>query len=103
MKRLNMKNPEVISLTPDKPNLKYILRDKPKTIEEALLPIVENIRHHQLPPNYNIIIFCRKYDECSMMYRLSQNWKAHLLNQWVLLILLDFGQLTCFVSAQMLV
>ena len=62
VKRLSMKNPEVISLMPDKPKLIYILRDKPKTIEEAFLPIVEKIQHHEIPPNDKIIIFCCKCD-----------------------------------------
>lgn len=38
VKRLSMKSPEIISVTPDKPNLMYLVQTKPNSIEEAVLP-----------------------------------------------------------------
>lgn len=70
MKRLSMKSSEIVSVTPDKPNLIYLVQDKPNTIEDAVSPLIEKLRLHQLPSNHKIIIFCRTYDECSKMYRL---------------------------------
>ena len=67
-----MRSPKIISITPNKPNLLYLVRDKPERFE-AMLPLMEKLQANQLPSNHKIIIFCRKYDECSKIYRLFKS------------------------------
>ena len=68
VKKRSMKSPEIISITPDKPNILYIVRDKPDTINEAMLPIIKKLQGNLVPTDHKLI-FCRTYDECSRMYR----------------------------------
>ena len=62
IKRLSMRSPKIILITPNNPNLLYLVRDKPELFE-AMLPLIEKLQANQLPSNHKIIIFCRKYDE----------------------------------------
>ncbi len=73
IKRLSMKSPEIISITPDKPNLLYLVREKPEELENAMTSLIEKLRKHELPADHKIIIFCRKYNECSQLYRLFKS------------------------------
>ena len=68
VKRLGMESPEVISITPEKSNILYIVKDKPDNISEAMLPIVEKLQANLLPTHQKLTIFCRTYDDCSRMY-----------------------------------
>ena len=38
-----MKSPEIVSITPDKPNIMYLVQNKPITIEEAVFPLIKKI------------------------------------------------------------
>ena len=68
-----MKSPEIVSITPDKPNIMYLVQNKPITIEEAVFPLIKKLQLHQLSSIHKIIIFYRTYDECSKMYRLFKS------------------------------
>lgn len=63
-KVLEMSNPVIISKSP---NIKYIVKVRPGTLEEAFKPITEQVR--QLNNSFQrTIIFCRSYDACSHIY-----------------------------------
>ena len=93
VKRLSMKSPEIISITPDKPNVLYIVKDKPESIDEAMLPIVDKL-------HAGLIIFCRTYDECSRMYGFFKSQLGTRFTHPIgaLQILLGFEWLTCFAN-----
>jgi ATP-dependent DNA helicase RecQ len=64
---LGMIKPKVVSASPNKPNIKYIIVFKPGTLEETFAPLVEEVRRMRLNME-RVIIFCRTYDSCGMIY-----------------------------------
>ena len=59
-----MIKPQVVSASPNKPNIKYIVIFKPGTLEETFAPLVEEVRRMRVSME-RVIIFCRTYDTCS--------------------------------------
>ena len=66
-KKLGMLHPAVISQVPNRPNIMYQVKSEPGSIEEAFEPLVEEIRSNRANCD-RIIIYCRTYDTCSMIY-----------------------------------
>ena len=63
---LGLINPVVVSASPDKPNISYAVRQK-VSIEEAFSPLAVKLKtlRRKLP---RMIIFCRRYEECTLLY-----------------------------------
>ena len=68
MKLLNMHQPVVISVTPSKPNIVYRLQEKGKSMEETLAPLICKLQQQKIKQDHKMIIFCKRYEECSRMY-----------------------------------
>ena len=64
---LGMTHPKVVSVSPNKPNIKYIVIFKPATLEETFAPLVEEVRRMRMSME-RVIIFCRTLDDCAMIY-----------------------------------
>ena len=65
-RRLGMLCPYVIAESPNRPNIKYSVK-QPTNIEEMFAPLVEEIRRARETMD-RVIIFCRTYDDCSHIY-----------------------------------
>ena len=66
---LSMKNPHIISISPHKKNIVYFAKHKPDSLEvfiESIATILKVLRK-EFP---RLLIFCKKHDECSAMYRM---------------------------------
>ena len=57
-KVLGMKNPVVVSVTPNKPNIKYEVIQRCGTLEETLAPLVEELRRQRRLMD-RVLIFCQ--------------------------------------------
>ena len=64
---LGMIRPKVVTVSPNRPNIKYVVYSKPGTLEEVFAPLVEELKRLRLSME-RTIIFCRTYDDCSMLY-----------------------------------
>lgn len=68
VKVLKMVSPVIVSVSPNKPNIKYIVKSNVNcSIEEAFAPLVEEFRQKRKGMD-RTIIFCRTYDQCSRIY-----------------------------------
>ena len=74
-KRLSMKHPEIISVSPHKSNIMYEVREKTTMEDDLVKPISQKLLSDGISCDHKIIIFCRTYNECSNMYVL---FKRHL-------------------------
>ena len=72
MKVLGIFRPAIITVSPNKENIKYIVKPNPGTIEEVFEKIVEELRKNRTSFNRSII-FCRTYDQCSYIYKYIVN------------------------------
>jgi len=61
---LGMVNPAVISESPNKVNIKYVVHLNPGTLEETFAPLVEEVRRCRSTTD-RTIVFCRTYDSCA--------------------------------------
>ena len=64
---LGMVTPYIISFLPDKPNIVYHVKLK-TTLDNAFNHILDQIRTNGVTTP-KVIIFCRTYDHCSLLYR----------------------------------
>lgn len=64
---LGMIRPKVVTVSPNRPNIKYVVHSKPGTLEEVFASLVEEVKRLRLSVD-RTIIFCRTYDSCSMLY-----------------------------------
>ena len=66
IKVLGMLNPAVNAMSPHKCNIVYWVGER-KSIEECFGTVVEQLKLHRcdLP---RMMIFCSKYNDCSMLY-----------------------------------
>ena len=65
---LKMVHPEVVSISPNKLNIKYYVKMNVHTLEETLAPLVEELRQKRRMDR--TIVFCRTYDQCTRIYML---------------------------------
>ena len=64
---LKMVHPEVVSISPNKPNIKYYVKMNVHTLEETFAPLVEELRQKRRRMD-RTIVFCRTYDQCARIY-----------------------------------
>ena len=62
-----MKNAAVVRDSPDKPNVKYLVRAHPGTLEETFSLLVEELCRCRTCME-RAIVFCRNYDSCALFY-----------------------------------
>lgn len=68
MKVLGMIQPAVIAVSPNKENIKYIVRENQTTVEETFEWLVEDLKTKRALTD-RTIVFCRTYDQCSYIYK----------------------------------
>jgi len=66
-KSLNLSNPVMILKSPEKSNIVYKVIRKTMSMEETLLPLVEELRSNRLRTK-KTIIFCRTHEDTSHIY-----------------------------------
>ena len=64
--------PAIISVSPNKPNIKYHVKFDADSLEQSFAPIVEELRKERKQMR-RTIIFCRTYDQCSRIYMYMAN------------------------------
>ena len=64
---LGMKSPIVVSVTPNKLNIKYSVEIIKVSLEETFAPLVEEVRLNRVTTN-RAIIYCHSYESCSHIY-----------------------------------
>ena len=69
---LGMTNPAVVTVSPNRPNIKYSVCSNPGTIEETFTPLVHELQELRLTMG-STIFFCRTYDSCSSIYLFMRN------------------------------
>ena len=67
VKHLKMVCPVVVSVSPNKPNIKYSVLLNVRSLEETFAPLVEEVRQKRKNMD-RTIIFCRTYDQCARIY-----------------------------------
>ena len=72
IKKLRMVHPAIISVSPNKPNIKYCVKFNADSLEQSFAPIVEELRRERKQMR-RTIIFCRSYDQCSRIYMYMAN------------------------------
>ena len=76
IKTLRMVRPVVVAVTPNKPNIKYIVKGNQGSVEENFAGLVEELRNKRTGME-RTIIFCRTYDQCTHIYM----YLAHRMGQ----------------------
>ena len=71
-KSVGLINPVIISESPHKPNIKYIVQVNPPPIEETFAPLIEEVRRYRQLTD-RAIIFCRTYDSMTHIYLYFKN------------------------------
>ena len=64
---LRMTHSKVVSVSPNKPNIKYTVVFNPATLEETFAPLVEEV-HRMRMSMERVIIFCRTFGDCGMIF-----------------------------------
>lgn len=67
VKHLKMVHPVIVSVSPNKPNIKYSVLLNVHSLEETFAPLVEEVRQKRKNMD-RAIIFCRTYDQCARIY-----------------------------------
>ena len=70
LKRLSMRNVAMVRRSPHKCNIVFAAREK-SDIFSLLQPLLESLRHLRTSMN-RIIIYCKKYNDVSMIYRIMK-------------------------------
>lgn len=65
--RLGLNSPVVVSMLPNRPNIKYVVHSKPGTLEDSFSQLAHEIQT-QRTKMARTIVYCRTYDSCSMIY-----------------------------------
>ena len=63
---LGMLSPEVVSISPEKSNITYWVRQK-SSVEEVFTPIADKLKRERISMP-RLIIFCKKCEECAILY-----------------------------------
>ena len=66
-RRLEMVSPKIVSVSPNKSNIKYIVKKQNQSIREIVLPLVEELKCKRASMPH-VIVFCRTYDTCGEVY-----------------------------------
>ena len=62
-----MEKTVVVSVLPDRPNIKYVVKGDRESIELTFASIVEEVRKFRCGTG-RTILFCRSYDDAGYMY-----------------------------------
>ena len=62
-----MTHPKVVSVSPNKPNIKYTVVFNPATLEETFAPLVEEV-HRMRMSMERVIIFCHTLGDFGMIF-----------------------------------
>jgi len=68
---VDMVCPVVVSMSPSKPNIKYMVNGNPRTLEETFAPMVEELRHNRKNMD-RTIIFYHTLNQCFSVYMFMQ-------------------------------
>lgn len=60
-KRLGIKHPDIISVSPNKINIIYEVREKNTMEDDIVIPISQKLRTGNIKSDQKIIVFCRTY------------------------------------------
>ena len=76
---LCMDKPHVLSVSPHKKNIVYVVKKK-SSMEEVVENLARGLKNlrTEMP---RIIVFCKRYDECSRMYRLFKYYLRDLFTE----------------------
>ena len=69
---LGMVKPDIIAVSPNRPNIEYKIECKRDTIEEQYSPLVEELRRKRTMTDRSVI-FCRSYTDCGYIYLFFKN------------------------------
>ena len=74
-----MDRPHVLSVSPHKKNIVYVVKKK-SSMEEVVENLVRGLKNlrTEMP---RIIVFCKRYDECSRMYHLFKYYLRDLFTE----------------------
>ena len=61
-----MLSPEVVSISPEKSNITYWVRQN-SSVEEVFTPLAEKLKRERASMP-RLIIFCKKCEECALLY-----------------------------------
>ena len=61
--KLGMSDPVIISQSPDKPSIKYVVHKKEASISELMVPIADELKEKRTDM-IRVIIFMKKYEQC---------------------------------------
>ncbi len=64
---LGMHKPFIVSESPNKPNIKYIVHKRPGTLEETFSVIAEQLLQQRTAMD-RVLVFCRTFDDVSHLY-----------------------------------
>ena len=64
---LGISKPAIISESPNKPNIKYIVHRKPGTMEKTFSVLVEQLLHKRIAMD-RVLVFCRTHDAVARLY-----------------------------------
>lgn len=65
--KIGMVCPMVVWQLPNKLNIKYVVVLQPGAIEDVFTPLVDQLRQERISMG-RVIIYCRTYESCSMIY-----------------------------------
>ena len=81
IKLLKMVHPKVVSVSPNKPNIKYSVLVNTQSLEEKFAPLVEEVRQKRTATD-RTIIFCRTYDQCAHIYVCGESVRKRGNSAW---------------------
>ena len=65
---LGMLSPKVVSVSPEKSNITYWVRQK-SSIEEVFTPLADKLKSERANMPRVIIIFCKRCEKCAILYQ----------------------------------
>ena len=69
IKMLNMVDPCIVAASPNKPNITFWVAEKPATMEDTFMPLIERVRTERMSLP-RVIIYCRSHNDCATLYGL---------------------------------
>ena len=69
---LNMVDPCIVAASPNKPNITFWVAEKPATMEDTFMPLIERVRTERMSLP-RVIIYCRSHNDCATLYGLFRD------------------------------
>ena len=71
-KILGMVHPVVVAVSPNKPNIKYVVKGNPGTLEETFAPLVEEVRRRRTSMDRTIVLsYLQPMLQCLLVHSIS--------------------------------